>query len=200
MALVPDLLGQVLDQVAAAQHVQELEAAADRERRQVALERGLEEAQLARIAVGLRRIGSRVPVGAVVRRIDVDAAGEHDPVEHVERLLDRVLARRHDERAAAGLLDRLDVVERHECRRQLPCAPARGLGVGGDADDRAAVARHGITLSNGAFAATSLAPRPSARTPVREDAGRRALRVPALPHPGAAVLVDRLAGDAARVR
>ena len=39
MALVPDRLGQVLDEVAAAGDVQELEAAADRERRHVALER-----------------------------------------------------------------------------------------------------------------------------------------------------------------
>ena len=75
---VPDLLREVLDEVAAAQDVQQLEAAADRERRQVALERRLEETQLAGIAVGLRRIGRRVTVGTVVRRIDVDAAREDD--------------------------------------------------------------------------------------------------------------------------
>ena len=126
----------MLDQVATAQDVQQLEAAADRERRQITLERGLEEPQLACIAVGLRRVGRRMPLGAVARRVDVDAAREHDPVEHVERLLDRVLARWHDERPAAGLLDGLDVVERHERGRQIPGAPARGLRVGGDADDR----------------------------------------------------------------
>ena len=43
VALVPDLLREVLDEVAAAQDVEQLEAAADRERRQVALERRLEE-------------------------------------------------------------------------------------------------------------------------------------------------------------
>ena len=137
VAFVPDLLGQVLDEVAATEDVQQLEAAADRERRQVALERRLEQAQLAGVAVRLRGIGRRVPVGAVVGRVDVDAAREDDPVEHVERLLDGVLARRHDERAAAGLLDRVDVVERDERGRQLPGAPTRGLRVRGDADDRA---------------------------------------------------------------
>ena len=122
MTLVTDLLGEMLDEVAAAKHVQELEAAADRERRQVALERRLEEPQLACIAVGLGRVGRRMPVGAVVRRVDVDAAREDDPVEHVERLLDRVLARRHDERPAPGLLDGLDVVETVRAR---PAAPRR---------------------------------------------------------------------------
>ena len=142
VTLVPDLLRQVLDQVAAAQDVQQLEAAADRERRKVALERCLEQPELAGVAVGLRRIGRRVAVGAVVRRVDVDAAREDEPVENVERLLDGVLARRHDERPPACLLDGVDVVERHERRRQLPRPPARGLGVRRDADDRtAAVAR-----------------------------------------------------------
>ena len=144
----PTSSGRCWIEVAAAQDVQQLEAAADRERRQVALERRLEEPQLAGIAVGLRRVGRRMPLGAVVRRVDVDAAREHDPVEHVERLLDRVLARRHDERPTARLLDRVDVVERHERGRQLPRAPPRRLGVGGDADDRTAVARHDITLAH----------------------------------------------------
>ena len=151
----------MLDQVAAAQDVEQLEAAADRERRQVTLERGLEEAELAGVAVCLRRVGGRVALGAVLRRIDVDAAGEDDPVEHVERLLDRVLARGHDERAAAGLLDRVDVVERHERSGQLPRAPPRRLGVRGDADDRAGVARHGITLANRLTPARSSAFAPS---------------------------------------
>ena len=94
--LVPDRLRQVLDEVAAARDVEELEAAADRERRQVALERRLEEAQLAGVAVRLRRVGLRMPLSAVVSRVDVAAAGEDDPVEHVERLVDAVLARGHD--------------------------------------------------------------------------------------------------------
>ena len=135
VALVPDLLGQMLDEVAAAEDVQQLEAAADRERREVALERRLEQRQLARVAVRLRRVGRGVSLGAVEGRVDVDPAREDDPVEDVQRLLDRFLARRHDERAPAGLLDRVDVVERDERGRKLPRPPARGLRVRGDADD-----------------------------------------------------------------
>ena len=149
MTLVTDLLGQMLDQVAAAKHVQELKATADGERRQITLERGLEKPQLACIATVLGRVGRRMPLGAVARGVDVDPAREHDPVEHVERLLDRVLARRHDERPTPGLLDGLDVVERHERGRQIPGAPPRRLRVGGDADDRTAVARHETTLADG---------------------------------------------------
>ena len=143
VALVPDLVGKVLDEVTAAEDIEELEAAADRERRQIALERGLEQRELAGIAVGLRRVGRGMTVGAVAGRVDVDPAREDDPVEDVERLLDRLVARRDDERPPAGLLDRLDVVERDERRRQLPRTPLRGLGVGGDADDRA----HGTDAS-----------------------------------------------------
>ena len=88
--VVPDLLGQVLDEVTAAQDVQELEAATDRERRKVALERRLEQLQLAGVAVRLGRIGGGVPLGAVPRGIDVDPAREDEAVEHVERLVHRV--------------------------------------------------------------------------------------------------------------
>ena len=149
MTLVTDLLRQVLNEVAAAQHVQQLEATTNRERRQVTVEGGLEQPQLAGVPVGLRRVGLRMPLGFVARRVDVDATRENDPVEHVERLLDRLLARRHDERATPRPLDRLDVVERHERCGQLPRPPPGGLGVRGDADDRTAVARHDTTLADG---------------------------------------------------
>ena len=68
--------------------------------------------------------------------IDVDPAGEDHAVEDVERLVDGLDARRHDESPTAGAFDRLDVVERHERRGQLPRAPSRGLRVRGDPDDR----------------------------------------------------------------
>ena len=51
--LVPDHLGQVLHEVAAARDVQHLEAAADREHRHVARERRLEQRKLAAVALGL---------------------------------------------------------------------------------------------------------------------------------------------------
>ena len=127
--LVADRLGKVLNEVAAAEDVEQLEPAADRQCRHVALERAREESELTRITVCLRRVGLPVALRTIVRRLDVDPAGEHDAVEHVERLVDSVGARRHDERASTGTLDGLDVIERYECRGQLPAPPARRLGV-----------------------------------------------------------------------
>src|SRR4051794_25743774 len=147
MALVSYVLREMLDEVTAAQDVEQLEAAADRERREVSLERRLEEPELARVAPLLCRVSRGVPLGAIPRWIDVDAAGEHDPVEDVERLVDPVLARGNDESTAARLLDRVDVVERHERGGQLPCPPSRRLRVRRDPDDRPTVAHHAMDAS-----------------------------------------------------
>ena len=136
VALVADRLGQVLDEVAPAEHVQQLEPTADRERRHVALERALEQRELPGVPVLLRGVGRRMTLGAVGGRVDVDPAREDDAVEDVERVVDRVGARRDDERPSAGPLDRLHVEERHERRGQLPRAPARRLCVGRDPDQR----------------------------------------------------------------
>ena len=135
--VVPDLLGQVLDEVSPTRDVQQLESAADRERRQVALERRLQQRQLARVATRLRRVRLRVRVCSVACRIDVGTSGEHDSVERVERLLDVLLGRRDDEGTSARLLDRVDVRERDERGRKVPYPPARLLGVRRDPDDAA---------------------------------------------------------------
>ena len=122
--LVSDDLGKVLHEVAAESDVQYLRASADGQHRHVPLERGLEDS-----AISARSRPSRTSVrlgmwlGAVVVGIEIGAAGEDDAVEHGQRLLDRVLARRHDERPAAGLLDRANVRERHERRRLDPGPP-----------------------------------------------------------------------------
>ena len=72
MPVVPDLLRKMLHEVAAAQDVQQLEAAADGEGRQITLERSLEQPQLAGIAVRLRRIG----LGVARDRLGLDVALE----------------------------------------------------------------------------------------------------------------------------
>ena len=138
VAVVADGVREVLHEVPAADDVEELEAAADRERRDVALQRAAEQRHLAGVAVSLRRVGPLVPLGAVGLGADVDAAREDDAVEDIERVVHPVDGRRDDERAAPGPLDRLDVVVGDECRRELPRAPPRGLRVRGDADDRPA--------------------------------------------------------------
>jgi hypothetical protein len=110
----------------------------------VALERARQQRELAVVPVPLRRVGGRMALRAVLRRVDVDAAREDHAVEHVERLVDRLRARRHDQRTAAGALDGLDVVERHQRRRQVPRAPARRLRIRGDADQRASAHRASV--------------------------------------------------------
>ncbi len=50
--VVADQVGQVLDEVAAEGDVQDLRAAADREHRQVALERRAQERELGAVALG----------------------------------------------------------------------------------------------------------------------------------------------------
>src|SRR5262249_38879867 len=88
---VAEGLRQVLDEVTAAGDVEQLEAAADREHRQVAIERGAEERELARVPSLLRWVGLGMRLGPVLRRGDVGAAGGDGAVEHVERLLHPVL-------------------------------------------------------------------------------------------------------------
>ena len=127
--LVADHLGQVLDEVAAERDVQHLRAAADREHRHVARERGLQQRELGAVALlddPVRRLVALLAVGG---RIEVGAAGEDDPVERVERLLDPVVRGRHEQRAPAGALDGPHVVGRDERRLLLPGAErARASG------------------------------------------------------------------------
>ena len=148
-------LGKVLDEIASARDVQELEAAADREGRQVALECRLQERQLACVAARLRRVRLGMSVGAVLRRVDVRAAGEHDSVERVERLLDVLLGGRNDERTPTRPFDRIDVRERYEHGREVPDAPARVLRVRRDPDHRPRRAHPASTLTPNGHSAMS---------------------------------------------
>ena len=75
-------------------------------------------------------------------RVDVRAAREEEAVDRVERLVDPLLARRHEQRAPAGRLDRADVRERDHRRRHVPDPPAHArLRVRGDPDHRSSHAR-----------------------------------------------------------
>ena len=147
VSLVPNRVGEMLDQVATAEDVEELEPTTDRERRQVALERRSKKRELARVSVCLGRIRPRVTLGAVRVGVDVDPAGEHEPVERVEGFVDGQRGRRHDEWTTTCPFDGLDVEPRHERSGQLPGAPLRGLRVRGDADERTAV--HAVDASGG---------------------------------------------------
>ena len=94
--LVADDVGKVLDEIAAAGDVQHLAPSADGEHRHVAIERSLEQRELG--VVPLPRDAERLLVRllAVELGIEVRAAGEDEPVEPVESLVDRVVGRRHE--------------------------------------------------------------------------------------------------------
>jgi hypothetical protein len=128
----------MLDEIAAARDVHDLEAAAHGEHGHVARERSLEQRQLACVALRSRPARLRMRVRAVRVRVDVGAAGEDQPVERVEGLLDRVRARRHEQRPPARGLDTAHVVVRDERRVELPVTPARRLDIRRDSDERPA--------------------------------------------------------------
>ena len=101
--VVAEALGQVLEQRAAVGDVDELHPAADPEHRQVALDRGAHERDLEAVALGHRVERLGMGLLAIARRVDVGAAGQHQPVEQVERfvgLLEQQLVGRqhHDQR------------------------------------------------------------------------------------------------------
>ena len=155
----------MLHEVSSARDIQQLEPAADREGRHVALERGGEERELAGIAARLRRVGLGMGIGAVAGRVDVGPAREDDRVERVERLLDVLLGGRDDDGSPPGALHRVDVRERHERGGQLPHAPARLLRVRGDPDDGS----HAASLS-------TIQSVPSAHSSACPSAGSRLVR------------------------
>jgi len=142
MPLVAELVRQVLDEVASERDVEHLRAAAHGENRHVPLERRLQHVHLRLVPRVTGRVGLRMRVGAVQRRIDIRAAREDDAVEHRQRLLDRVLYRRDDERTPAGMVEGPDIAQRDKGRLLLPGAPANLLGVRGDADHRPHAASH----------------------------------------------------------
>ena len=79
---------QPLRQPAAVGDGQQLRAPADRERRQRPLARGRDQRELPLVGAGVGLFGVLGP-GPVVRRIDVAAAGEQQPVGEREQLVDQ---------------------------------------------------------------------------------------------------------------
>ena len=82
----------MLYEVAAETDVQHLRAAADSEYGHFARKRALEQRELCAVAVRADAEGLRVRLGAVQLRIEVGAAGEEQPVDGVERLLEAARA------------------------------------------------------------------------------------------------------------
>jgi hypothetical protein len=138
--LVAEPVGQMLVDPAAAYDIQHLRSTANREHRDVPLERGAHQLELELVPLAYHSSGLRMRRGAVEARIEVGSTREHEPVHRVERLLDAG-ARRHEQRRTARLLDRLDVRGRDERSRESPVRP-RGLRqISRDADPGSSHAR-----------------------------------------------------------
>ena len=128
-----DDVGQVDVQVAAARDVQDLHAAADRERGRRAPQALLHQRELEGVALGAGRV-DRVVIGARAEalRLDVAAAAEHDAVERGEQRRRILVARRQQHRLPAAGAHRVDVRRGHREARSLLAFAV----VGGDSDER----------------------------------------------------------------
>ncbi len=137
MLLVPEQVGQVLEQRAAERDIEYLHSAADAEHRQIALDRAADQRDLGLVSLRNDALGRRVGLGAVHSRIDIVAAGEDQPVDPVKDLggvfYDLRVGRDHD-RQSAGALDRVDVGVREQRRGPAPDAPCRVDALGADSD------------------------------------------------------------------
>ena len=122
MVLVPDDVGQVLDQRPAAGDVHQLHPAADAQQRQVGVQRGEPERDL-------ELVTHRVL--AVVR-----AAGQDQPVQQVEDAGRASGSGGSITAMPAGALDRVAVAARQQHRLVVPHRPPRALDRRAQADHR----------------------------------------------------------------
>ena len=126
VALVTDLVGQVLGERPAEGDVDQLHAAADAEHRHVAFDRAARQRQLRAVALGHGVLGHGMTVGSVGGGVDVIAAGQDQAVDHVEHLVGVVLelgVGRDHQRQAAGPLDRGDVADGQQRGPPVPHTP-----------------------------------------------------------------------------
>ncbi len=128
----------VLVQRAAAQHVQHLHAAADREQRHAEAQRARGDREIPRVPLRHRRLRLRVARRPVPARVDVRAAGHDQPVEpgNGRPRLVVVPARRQQHGAPAAAPHRVHVRPRQQRRPRVPQAPGCLVGVRGYANRR----------------------------------------------------------------
>ena len=140
----------MLDQVASEEDVEHLDAPADGQHREVALEGGVEQRELEvvpwSLTPPLRGSGVlAVPAGRDVAPADQDQSVErrHQRVDRPERrpaprhrVGDPAPTRRDEHGLAARRLQHVEVPTGHQGGIALPRPPPRVLAVGGDADER----------------------------------------------------------------
>jgi len=135
VAGVADDVGQVLVETAAEMDVEDLHAAADAQERQATIDGGADQRELGGVAEVADVAGLGVGGLAVAGRVDVAAAGDDQPVEHVHKGRRRT-GRRQDDRLPAGRHHAVHIGLREEAGGHVPRGEAGPLDIAGDADDR----------------------------------------------------------------
>jgi len=139
VAGVAEPVRQVLGEGPAAGDVEDVHAAGDREERKIDVDRGPGHGKLESVAAVVRRVGLRVGCLVIQRGIDVPAAGQQQAVKPRDQAGHRGGRNgRQHHRRPAGPLNGSRVAHRRDNRLADPVAPASGLKLAGDADDRAA--------------------------------------------------------------
>jgi hypothetical protein len=128
-------VGQVLVQGAAPGDVEQLQAAADAEHRQPGRQRRRQQVHFRSVALGADPAGARVRRRTVGGRVDVPAAGEHQPIQSANRGGDPGDRRQQHRHPARGRY-LLGVVQREQRCRGMPGPPPGRLGVAAEPDDR----------------------------------------------------------------
>jgi hypothetical protein len=139
VAVVADPVGQMLDEGAAAGHVEQLHAAADGQEGQVGFDRGAGHEQLEPVPAVVGLVGLFVRRLVVERGVDVTSPGHQQRVDPGDQAGYGTGGDRWQyDRGAAGPLDGSRVAHRRHDGLANPGAPASSLKLAGDADDRAA--------------------------------------------------------------
>ena len=136
--VVPDQVGHVLVEGAAAGDVEHLRAAADAEQGHALPDAGLGDGQLPGVPVGRVDVRLRMLGRAVDGGVDVAPAGDHKAVKygHGRFGLRHVATGREQDRTAPVVPDGRDVVPRQQGTLLRPATPV-GVGVvRGDANSR----------------------------------------------------------------
>ena len=133
-----ELVRNVFNQRAAPGHVQDLRATADAKRRQPGIENATAQFKLEGIALLVDAVIGFMTLAAIAVGIDVSASCQDQRIEHLQRRFPAMLARRNQERHAAGAAYRVEVVGRERI------AIVDTAAVGGQADEwMRASRRHG---------------------------------------------------------
>ena len=212
VADMADHVEDMLDETAAEVDIQHLQTTTDGEHREIGVEGGGEQCQLAVISRPTHAGGGGVGRSAVAGGVDVPPTHQHQSVEDGHYIgggrtgSAGTLTRRKQQWAATDRRHTVHVGRRENGGRALPRAPRRILPVGRDAHQRRLGLRHGVqypttiegTNSEGNVGA--MGERLSGKVALITGAGSGIGRVAAelFAAEGAAVVVADLVADAAR--